>query len=145
MRKRRAAKQPAERLDLAIVLHVVPGVAWVEVEGEVVAYDPATSTTHILDPIGAIVWQCLDGESTLAEIVTDLAEAFAAPYDKVLGDVNELLVGLRAAGVVQDAAAVGVAAAADSGASDPVPASGEASGEASGAQPGPYRPLPPCP
>ena len=46
------------------------------------------------DAIAAEIVKRCTGESTLAEIVDDLAQAYAAPPERVLADVTVLLRGL---------------------------------------------------
>ena len=79
-------------------------VGWVEVDGEIVILDEATGATHLLNPTAALVWQCLDGVSTVEEIAVDIADAYGqdieAVRDPVLAAVqtfgqNGLLVGVR--------------------------------------------------
>jgi Coenzyme PQQ synthesis protein D (PqqD) len=66
-----------------------PGVAvhMVEVDGEAVLLDEATTRLHSLNSTATLVWQCLDGHSTLTEIAADLAEAFGADLEAVRADV----------------------------------------------------------
>ena len=49
-------------------------VAWVAIDREAVVHHPAGSTAYVLDPMAAVLWQCLDGESTLADVLADIAE-----------------------------------------------------------------------
>lgn len=51
-------------------------VRWVTVGAEAVVQVPALGMTHVLDATGAVLWQCLDGVSSLHEIFADMAEAF---------------------------------------------------------------------
>ena len=46
------------------------------------------------DPIAADIVKRCTGESTFAAIVDDLAQAYAAPRDRVLADVTVMLRGL---------------------------------------------------
>jgi pyrroloquinoline quinone biosynthesis protein D len=46
------------------------------------------------DPIAAEIVKRCTGESTLAAIVDDLAQAYAAPRERVLADVTVMLRGL---------------------------------------------------
>jgi pyrroloquinoline quinone biosynthesis protein D len=46
------------------------------------------------DAIAAEILKRCTGEATLADIVADLAATFAAPRERILGDVSALLRGL---------------------------------------------------
>jgi hypothetical protein len=64
-----------------------PGLASVEIDGEVVLYDGGQQRLHRLNPSATILWTCLDGQSTLADIAQDVAEVLAADAGGVLIDV----------------------------------------------------------
>ena len=55
----------------------------------------------LLNPTGAAIVELCDGQHTFAEMVTQLAERYSAPYDKLLPDVTEYLGRLRERGVVE--------------------------------------------
>lgn len=59
---------------------------------------------HLLDPIAAIVWQCLDGEATAAEIADDLAPAFGREPAALRVDVDGAVASFAAAGLLDEAA-----------------------------------------
>jgi hypothetical protein len=80
-----------------------PAVETVEVESEALLYYPHRTTRVAVNPIGALIWSCLDGESTLGEIAADLAESFNAPFKTVLADVTAAVSDLVARGMVHDA------------------------------------------
>ena len=65
-----------------------PAVETVEVESEALLYYPHRTTRVAVNPSGALIWACLDGESTLGEIAADLAESFSAPFETMLADVT---------------------------------------------------------
>ena len=67
----------------------------VEFDGETVIYHRGTGDVHRLDSIGAIVWRCLDGQSTVDELVGDLSTSFEVDRSVVQSDVAELLERLR--------------------------------------------------
>ena len=46
-----------------------------------------TSLATVLNPTGALIWACLDGESTLDELITDLSEELGVDRDVVEADV----------------------------------------------------------
>lgn len=59
---------------------------------------------HLLDPVAAIVWQCLDGEATAAEIVDDLAPVFGREPEALRADVDSAIASFAEAGLLVDAA-----------------------------------------
>lgn len=66
---------------------VADSVGWVSVEPEVVVYSAAQTTAHVLDGVAALLWQCLDGTSTLHEIFSDIADAFGQRLDDIADDL----------------------------------------------------------
>ena len=66
-------------------------VASVEVDGEVVLLDGSSGRLRKLDPVGGVVWGCLDATGTVDEIVSDLCAEFGADRDTVRRDVIELM------------------------------------------------------
>jgi thiol-disulfide isomerase/thioredoxin/uncharacterized membrane protein YphA (DoxX/SURF4 family) len=107
-----AAEAPAASLTLRSRPAPRPMVTTrtVESEGrsETVAVDETSGASLSLDVIGGLVWSCLDGVSTLEEIVDDLAGVFGAPRDQVAVDVLELVRSLGRHGLL-----VGIAPEAD--------------------------------
>ena len=61
------------------------------IDDELVIFDPVGSTVHQLDPLGAVIWQFLDGSSTISALVEDLADGFGAPPATVRADLDQLL------------------------------------------------------
>jgi hypothetical protein len=58
---------------------------------------------HLLDPIAAVVWQCLDGTATAADIAADLAPAFGRDPGALRADVEAAVASFAAAGLLADA------------------------------------------
>ena len=86
--------------DTPVVPAVKPTVLSVELDGERVLYDTATGRLHQLDPVGSVVWSCLDGATDLDELSADLSEAFGAERSRVRSDVEALVRQLAAEGLV---------------------------------------------
>ena len=59
---------------------------------------------HLLDPVAAIVWQCLDGEATAAEIVDDLAPVFGRDPGALRVDVDAAVASFAEAGLLEHGA-----------------------------------------
>ena len=62
-------------------------VVGVEIDGEMVVYDDARGVLHRLNPTAAMLWQCIDGGGTLAEIAADMADVFEVEPDRVLIEI----------------------------------------------------------
>lgn len=67
-----------------------PRVEHVEVDGETVAFDTASGSLHLLDPLATVIWKLLDGSANLLETSDDLASALGRPRDEMLPVVLEL-------------------------------------------------------
>jgi hypothetical protein len=63
----------------------------VEIDGELVCYDPETQTLHQLNATAALVWRMCDGASTVEEIVTRVAREFDCSVATVERDVRALV------------------------------------------------------
>ena len=55
------------------------GVIEVEIDSDLVVIAGRMGQTHTLNPTAALIWQCLDGEGSLDDLIADLAEATSAP------------------------------------------------------------------
>ena len=78
-----------------------PLVEWVEVEGEIVAWNDETQDLHLLDPIAALIFQLCDGSATLHDNIADLAQAFGQPAEVIAVDVHVCLANLLTLGLVE--------------------------------------------
>jgi PqqD family protein of HPr-rel-A system len=75
------AVKPRYRQDLTVV----------ELDGEAVIYDDESGELHHLNPTATIVFNLLDGTSTIKELSADIADAFEQPADEVEKQVRTLL------------------------------------------------------
>lgn len=69
---------------------------------EVVVHHYGQATAYLLDPMAAVLWQCLDGETALAEVFADIADVVAVPLDTVARDCLPVVQSWLAAGIVAD-------------------------------------------
>jgi Coenzyme PQQ synthesis protein D (PqqD) len=76
------------------------GVKSAEVDDGVVLVDERSGRVLPLNATGALVWECFDGVSSLAEIASDLSEGLGAPYEAVLADTVGLTAGFLEQGMV---------------------------------------------
>lgn len=86
------------------VARLAEPVTVVPVEDEAVLHHAGQGSVHLLDPVATVVVQCLDGHASLAEIAADLAEVAGAPVAAVLDDVQRLVAGLGAKGLLDGVA-----------------------------------------
>jgi len=89
-------------LDGAFVPAPVSGVEAVDADGEIVLVDEVTDRLHLLNRTAALVWQCFDGEASVAEIAFDLADGLGVPFEQILGDTLAIVADLVAQGVCSD-------------------------------------------
>jgi hypothetical protein len=80
-----------------------PAVETVEVESEALLYYPDRTDRVAVNAGTALIWACLDGESTLGEIAADLAESFNVPFETMLADVTAAVSDFVLRGMVRDA------------------------------------------
>ena len=78
-----------------------PDVEWVEVGGEIVAWNAVGESLHLLDPVAAIIFQLLDGITPLEVTSRELAEAFGRDLEQVRADVLGFAAALEGIGVVE--------------------------------------------
>jgi PqqD family protein of HPr-rel-A system len=84
------ASKPKVRTDLDIV----------ELDDELVLYDPARDEVHYLNATAALVFQLCDGSATVKELATDIAGAIGAPERRIERHVRTLLKELREVGLL---------------------------------------------
>lgn len=77
------------------------GVHAVEVEGEMVVYEPRTGQMHKLNAVATVLWNSFDGTTTLAELSDDLASIYPEQgLDRLREDVLRYACQLGEAGVL---------------------------------------------
>ena len=82
------------------VLVPQPDVHVVALDDEKVLFVPRDETLQRLDPLASIVWDCLLPPATLADIATDLADAFGADRQQVSTDLLTLATQLLDSGAL---------------------------------------------
>jgi len=85
------ASRPKVRKDLDIV----------ELDDELVLYDPARDEVHYLNATAALVFGLCDGSATVKEIATDIAGAIRVPEKRIERQVRTLLKELREVGLLE--------------------------------------------
>ncbi len=70
----------------------------VELDGEAVLYDPRSGNLHKLNTAGSVLWRCLDGDVTVAQLAAEVAaetgQADVAAVERQLAEYVAQLAGL---------------------------------------------------
>lgn len=77
-----------------------PSAAWRVVDGEAVMVLPSTGKVHTLNGVGTRFWELVDGQRTIAEIATQLADEFDAPPDRIAADCRGFAAELNERGLL---------------------------------------------
>jgi len=82
---------PADEIGLDFAPTRRDNVLIKELDGELILVNREDDdSVHVLNPSGAVIWNCFDGEGTLGDIADDLAEVFEQPVDEIREDVLEI-------------------------------------------------------
>ena len=76
------------------------GVAWKEVDGEIVALDEQAAVYLAANPAGALLWRTLAGGSTREALVAELMRAYEIDRDTASADTDAFLRDLRERGLL---------------------------------------------
>jgi hypothetical protein len=90
--------------DLLGVALVHSAASWAIVDERVVARSGRSSLAVALDPVSSVVWRCLDGVSPLADVLADVADAFAVPVDRAIDELVPVVTSWLDEGLVDVAA-----------------------------------------
>ena len=94
-------------VDPAVVYRSASGVESVHVGQEIVLWNPVSLVSQVLDPMAGLLWQCVDGTSSLTEIMADVGDAFGRSVDEVQTDFEPAVaVWIRDGFVVDTRAAI---------------------------------------
>ncbi|SRR6266705_1052011 len=85
------ASKPKVREDLDVV----------ELDDELVLYDPVRDDVHYLNPAAAIVFQLCDGSATVREVAGEIAQPLGIPEKRIERQVRTLLKELRKVGLLE--------------------------------------------
>lgn len=77
---------------LSTAMVLVPNAAdgWLAVDDEVVVYDVRAQACHVFEGVAALAWQCLDGDGSIDDILTDFADIFEVDLELVQQDLVPL-------------------------------------------------------
>lgn len=76
-------------------------VSWRRVEEQAILIDPDEGELLRLTPVGAAIWEALDGEKTVEEVITCVRENFEAESERIRRDVFTFLKQLRSQGLIE--------------------------------------------
>jgi len=89
---------------LLVQLNWIPArserVAFRMIDREAVLVDPATGMVNVLNPVGAFVWERVDGRTPLAVIAEQVEKMFKVSLADALRDVLEFAADLAEKGLV---------------------------------------------
>jgi hypothetical protein len=81
-------------------------VVYEVVDGEALLIDPSGVELITLNPVGALVWQALDGSRDAAALADALVDSFeGVARDELTRDIEMFLTELHAAGLISETAA----------------------------------------
>jgi hypothetical protein len=76
------------------------GVAWKDVDGEIVALDEHAAVYLAANPAGAVVWRSLAQGATREQLAVELAREFGIDADRANADVDAFLADLGGRGLL---------------------------------------------
>ncbi|MGH2791281.1 MAG: PqqD family protein [Actinomycetota bacterium] len=76
------------------------GLAFVEVDGEVVIYDEHTEGLHHLNPTASLVFTMCDGSATVKDLAHDISVLFRISANDVEPQIRDLVKQFRTAGLL---------------------------------------------
>lgn len=88
-------------MNLTLRMEPVPGVVGQVIEGEAVLVWPERGEVKVLNPVGARIWQLIDGRRTLGDIAAVICAEYAVEPAQAQADVLEFAAELERKGVVK--------------------------------------------
>jgi hypothetical protein len=74
----------------------------VDVDGELVLWEPLGNRVHRLDRTASLLWPLLDGTATVGELSEDVADVFGIDATQAATDLEALLGSLAQLGLLDD-------------------------------------------
>jgi hypothetical protein len=71
------------------------GVAWTDVDGEIVALDESAAVYLAANETGGLLWRTLVGGATHGELVSALVATYDVEPERAAGDIDAFLAALR--------------------------------------------------
>jgi len=76
------------------------GVAWTDVDGEIVALDESAAVYLAANAAGGMLWRALADGATRESLATSLAREYGIPAERAQADTDAFLAELRARGLL---------------------------------------------
>ena len=77
-----------------------PELIWRQLGDELVIVRPSDGLVTVLNGVGAIIWQAIDGERTISEIARLVCEEYDVTQQQAEGDIVDLMNQLEGEGLV---------------------------------------------
>ena len=77
------------------------GVAWTDVDGEIIALDEASAQYVSANQAGGLLWRALAGGATRDELVVKLAEEYGLTTERATADTEAFIAALKERGLLQ--------------------------------------------
>ena len=74
------------KIPLSIRVRHSPDAFWVPIGSELVVHSVSRATSHVLDAMAGLLWQCIDGESRIEAILDDISDVYDVELDRVVDD-----------------------------------------------------------
>jgi len=87
-------------MDRSTVLSKSPDAASRTYDGQATIVLPSRAEVKVLNEIGSLVWQSIDGKRTLGEILDEVLSTYDVPRERAEADVIEFVGALREQGMV---------------------------------------------
>lgn len=87
-------------LDLEVVLKKNPGAAYRIYDGQATVVLPERAEVHVLNQVGSLVWDRIDGQRSLKRILESVLEEYEISADELRRDALEFVSALKEHGMV---------------------------------------------
>ena len=87
-------------LDLEVVLKKHPGAAYRIYDGQATVVLPDRAEVHVLNQVGSLVWDRIDGQRTLGRILESVLEEYEISAEELRRDALDFVSALKAHGMV---------------------------------------------
>ena len=75
-------------MDFSMICTHATGVASRQIDGEVLLVDLQRNTLQVLNPVGARLWDLIDGQRTVADLAEVLRAEYAVGLEQARADVQ---------------------------------------------------------
>lgn len=80
------SSEPLAAVDRAGTFRTRSDVAWVVLGDELVVHRVTPPASFVLNAVAGLLWRCLDGTGSLADVLSDIADAFEVDLERVERD-----------------------------------------------------------